>query len=39
MLRNLPVVISATLAARGTPHAIRALVVSFTLRRYLRTIG
>src|SRR5207247_8855356 len=34
-----PFVIRATLAALGTPHAVRALVVSSTVRRYLRTIG
>ena len=39
MLRNLPVAIRATFAARETAHASKALVVSSTVRRYLSTIG
>jgi hypothetical protein len=39
MLRSIPVMIWATFAARETPHASKALVVSSTLKWYLITIG
>ena len=37
MLRSMPVMIRATFAARETPHASKALVVSSTLKWYLST--
>jgi hypothetical protein len=36
---NLLVAIWATFVARGTPHVIRALIVSSTFSRYLSTTG
>jgi hypothetical protein len=39
MLRSMPVMIRATFAARETPHASKALVVSSALKWYLSTIG